>query len=296
VRAEATEPGASMPAPAPGRPWSSAGLFLGLCLGFVVSAAQAGAAPPGDPFGNVAAAYLVKVDGREVWARNPDVALPPASLTKMMTALLVLERSDLRGVATISPAASRETGTRLGLSPGDRMPVIDLLAGSLLGSANDACRALAEHVAGSETKFVALMNARARALGLSRTRFANACGHDAPGMRSTARDLARLAETAMENPVFAKMAGLEDGWISTADAGRKYPLENRNLLIGRYRGAIGVKTGFTAAAGKCLVALAERGGKRVLLVLLNAPDRWWKAERILDAAFADGSGASSARP
>jgi D-alanyl-D-alanine carboxypeptidase (penicillin-binding protein 5/6) len=271
-------------------------LLLAFCLGIVASAAWAEAAGPGDPFGNVAAAYLVKVDGREVWARNHSTRLPPGSLTKMMTALLVLERADLRGVATVSREASRETGTRLGLAHGDRMTVIELLAATHIGSANDACHALADHVAGSEAKFVALMNARARELGLSNTRFANACGHDAPGLYSTARDLARLAETAMGNPVFAKMAGLEDGWISTVGKAREFSLENKNLLIGRYRGAIGVKTGFTGSAGKCLVALAERGGKRVLLVLLNAPDRWWKAEEILDAAFAHGSGASSASP
>jgi D-alanyl-D-alanine carboxypeptidase (penicillin-binding protein 5/6) len=271
-------------------------LLLGLCLGIVASAAWAEAAGPGDPFGNVAAAYLVKVDGREVWARNADAPLPPASLTKMMTALLVLERADLRSVVTVSREASRETGTRLGLALGDRMPVIDLLAATLIGSANDTCHVLADHVAGSETKFVTLMNARARELGLSNTRFANACGHDAPGMHSTARDLARLAEAAMGNPVFAKMAGLEDGWIATADAGKKFSLKNKNLLIGRYRGTKGVKTGFTGRAGRCLAASAERDGKRVLLILLNAPDRWWKAEEILDAAFAHGSGASSARP
>lgn len=269
-------------------------LLLAFCLGIGATAARVEAA--GDPFGNVAAAYLVKVDGREVWARNPSTRLPPGSLAKMMTALLVLERADLRSVVTVSREASRETGTRLGLGAGDRMLVIELLAATLIGSANDACHVLAEHTAGSETKFVTLMNARAREMGLSDTRFANACGHDAPGMRSTARDLARLAETAMGNAVFAKMAGLEDGWISTADGGKKFPLENKNLLIGRYRGAVGVKTGFTGRAGKCLVALAERGGKRVLLVMLNAPDRWWKAEEILDAAFALGSGASSAHP
>lgn len=273
-----------------------AGFLLGLCLWLAASAAWAEAAGPGDPFGNVAAAYLVKIGGREVWARNADTPLPPASLTKMMTALLVLERADLRSVATVSREAGRETGTRLGLAPGDRMPVIDLLAATLLGSANDACHVLADHVAGTEAKFVVRMNARARELGLFGTRFTNACGHDAPGMRSTARDLARLAETAMGNPVFAKMAGLEDGWISTADGGKKFSLGNKNLLIGRYRGAIGVKTGFTGSAGKCLVALAERGRERVLLVLLNAPDRWWKAEEILDAAFAHGSGAFSSRP
>jgi serine-type D-Ala-D-Ala carboxypeptidase (penicillin-binding protein 5/6) len=269
-------------------------LLLVFYLGIGATAARVEAA--GDPFGNVAAAYLVKVDGREVWARNPSTRLPPGSLAKMMTALLVLERADLRSVVTVSREASRETGTRLGLDAGDRMLVIDLLAATLIGSANDACHVLAEHIAGSEKKFVVLMNARVREMGLSRTRFANACGHDAPGMRSTARDLARLAETAMGNAVFAKMAGLEDGWISTVDGGKKFPLENKNLLIGRYRGAVGVKTGFTGRAGKCLVALAERGGKRVLLVLLNAPDRWWKAEEILDAAFARRSGASSARP
>ena len=273
-----------------------ASLLLVFCLGILSAAASAEGAGTGDPFGKVAAAYLVKVDGREVWARSPSTRLPPGSLTKMMTALLVLERADLGQLVTVSREASRETGTRLGLAPGDRMTVLELLAATLIGSANDACHALADHVAGSETKFVTLMNARASEMGLSNTRFANACGHDAPGMHSTARDLARLAETAMGNPVFAKMAALEDGWISTADAGKKFPLENKNLLIGTYRGAIGVKTGFTGSAGKCLVALAERGGKRVLLVLLNAPDRWWKAEEILDAAFAHGSGAPAARP
>jgi len=269
-------------------------LLLAFCLGIVATAARVEAA--GDPFGNVAAAYLVKVDGRELWSRNPDRRLAPGSLTKMMTGLLVLERADPGQVATVSPEASRETGTRLGLAAGDRMLVIDLLAAALLGSANDACHALADYVAGSEKKFVDLMNARAREMGLPRTRFANACGHDAPGMYSTARDLARLAETAMGNPVFAKIAGIVGGGVSTADGGKKYSIENKNELIGRYRGALGVKTGFTGSAGKCLVALAERGEKRVLLVLLNAPDRWWKAEEILDAAFARGSGAPSARP
>ncbi|MBP2689440.1 MAG: Serine-type D-Ala-D-Ala carboxypeptidase [Deltaproteobacteria bacterium] len=269
-------------------------LLLAFCLGIVATAARVEAA--GDPFGNVAAAYLVKVDGREVWARNPSTRLPPGSLAKVMTSLLVLERADLGQLVTVSRDASRETGTRLGLAPGDRMTALELLAATLIGSANDACHALADHVAGSETKFVTLMNARAREMGLSDTRFANACGHDAPGLYSTARDLARLAETAMGNPVFAKMAGLEDGWVSTAGAGKKFSLENKNLLIGRYRGAVGVKTGFTGRAGKCLVALAERGGKRVLLVMLNAPDRWWKAEEILDAAFALGSGAPADPP
>jgi D-alanyl-D-alanine carboxypeptidase (penicillin-binding protein 5/6) len=248
-----------------------------------------------DPFGSVAAAYLVKVDGREVWARNPDLQLAPGSLAKMMTALLVLERAGLGEVVTVSEAASRETGTRLGLSPGDRVPVVDLLAATLLGSANDACHALADHVDGSEKKFVHRMNARVREMGLRGTRFANACGHDADGLYSTARDLARLAEVAMGNPVFARMVGIVRGEIATEDGGSKFRLENKNELVGRYRGAAGVKTGFTRRAGKCLVAFAERDGRRVLLVLLNAPDRWWKAEEMLDAAFALPSGGKALR-
>jgi D-alanyl-D-alanine carboxypeptidase (penicillin-binding protein 5/6) len=237
----------------------------------------------------------VKVDGREIWARDPDRRLPPGSLAKMMTALLVLERPGLGEVATVSEAASRETGTRLGLAPGDRMPVVDLLAATLLGSANDACRALADHVGGSQERFVTLMNDRAREMGLAGTRFANACGHDDPGMHATARDLARLAEVAMENPVFARMVGMVRGEVSTADGRRKFLLENKNELVGRYRGAVGVKTGFTPRAGKCLVAIAERDGGRVLLVLLNAPDRWWKAEEMLDAAFARREGGAPSR-
>ena len=272
-----------------------AGLLLPFCFGVFAAAAQAGTPGPGDPFGSVGAAYLVKVDGREVWARDPGRRLAPGSLTKMMTALLVLERAGLGQVVTVSKAASRETGSRLGLSPGDRMPVVDLLAATLLGSANDACHALADHVDGSEEKFVSRMNARAREMDLRGTWFANACGHDAPGLHSTARDLARLAETAMGNPVFARMVGIVRGEVATADGRRKFLLENKNELVGRYRGAAGVKTGFTRRAGKCLVAWAERDGRRVLLVLLDAPDRWWKAEEILDAAFALPSGEPAIR-
>jgi D-alanyl-D-alanine carboxypeptidase (penicillin-binding protein 5/6) len=213
----------------------------------------------------------------------------------MMTALLAVENARLDEIAVVSEAASRETGTRLGLSKGDRMHVIDLLAATLMGSANDACHVLADHIAGNERNFLKLMNARARKMGLSGTRFSNACGHDDPGLRSTARDVARLAEEVMENPVLARLGALTFGEISTADDSRKFVLENKNELIGRYRGARGVKTGFTPLAGKCLAAVAERDGKRVLLVLLNAPDRWWKAEEMLDAAFAEKSPASGNR-
>ncbi|MDZ7657179.1 MAG: D-alanyl-D-alanine carboxypeptidase family protein [Sulfurimicrobium sp.] len=238
------------------------------------------------PFAAASNAYFVSVNGTPLWAHQPEQSLPPASLTKIMTALLVLEHGNLQRVVRISPAASRESGSRLGLKPGEKMRVAELLAAAILQSANDACHALAEHVAASEQAFVALMNRRASELGLHDTRFANACGHDHPAHRSSARDLARLAELALRHPGFARLvAQVEVDVLDTA--GRRHRLINSNQLIGRYPGAIGVKTGYTRQAGKCLIALAVRGERRVLLVLLNAPDRWWTASAMLDRAFAE---------
>lgn len=274
-------------------------LILLLLVGVSPSQGEGGKVQLPNPFGQEAAAYLLRVDGRDLWGRQPDRRLAPASLTKMMTALLVLERTTPAEIATVSRPAARETGSRLGLKSGSRMSVGELLAASLLTSANDACHALADHVAGSEQGFVRVMNERASALGLAGTRFANACGHDSPGLYSTARDLASLAETAMRQPLIAKLASLSEGVITTEDQGERFTLTNTNALLGRFPGALGVKTGFTPQAGKCLVALAEREGKRVLLVLLDAPDRWWLADRMLSAAFTQGrsgGGVAGSRP
>ena len=167
-------------------------------LGLALILLPAPALPAGyetDPFPQKkAAAYLVTVNGKPLWARNPDKPVPPASLTKVMTALLAIERGRLDEIATIGPGAERETGSRIGLKAGDTIRVRDLLAAAVIQPANDACRALAEHVGGSEARFAAMMNRRAAALGLSRTRFANACVHDRSGPLSTARAPARLAE------------------------------------------------------------------------------------------------------
>jgi D-alanyl-D-alanine carboxypeptidase len=161
----------------------------------------------------------------------------------------------------------------------------DLVAAALLLSANDATHALAEHVGGDERRFVRQMNERAQALGMRNTRFANATGHDHPGQRSSARDLALLAEAALRNETFARLVARPRMTIQTIDGGRSFSLENK--MVGRYQGAIGVKSGQTRKAGSCLVVLAERGGTRILLVLLNAPNRWRDAARMLDAAFRD---------
>ncbi len=242
-----------------------------------------------DPFPYRASAYLLLVQGEPTWARHGTMPLPPASLTKIMTALLAIESRRLEEPVTISADAAGETGSRLGLKVGDRLKAADLVAATLLMSANDACHAVADHLAGSEARFVVLMNERAATMGLRRTHFANACGHDQPEHVSTARDLATLAQTAMNHPTFAAWAGTVRATIATTDGSRRFTLENKNELIGRYPGAVGVKSGFTAKAGKCVAAAAERDGRRVLLVLLNAPDRWWTAVAMLDRAFASTS-------
>jgi len=224
----------------------------------------------------------VKREGRLLWSGAAEQRLPPASLTKLMTALLVLERGGLDELVVVSRGASRETGTRIGLKAGENLRVRDLLAAMVIRSANDACRALADHVS---TAFVFRMNQRAEKLGLRNTRFADPCGHDRAGQYSTAADLARLAERVMQHQEYLRLARLPRLSIATLDGGRRIAFHNTNALIGRYDGALGLKTGYTERAGNCLVALAERDGVRVLAVLLNSPDRWWSAVGLLNHAF-----------
>jgi D-alanyl-D-alanine carboxypeptidase (penicillin-binding protein 5/6) len=268
----------------------AAALAGSLAAALALAASASAPAPepaPRDRFPGAAAAYLVELDGRPLWARAPDAPLLPASLAKLMTALLAVEEGwDPGAPVAVSARAARATGSRLGLREGERLRAGDALAATLVASANDACLALAEHAAGSEGAFVARMNARAAALGLSRTRFENACGHDAPGQRASARDLLRLARAALAVPELRRLVALERATLTLA-GGRSVSLRTTNVLLGRLPGARGVKSGYTAGAGRCIVALAERDGREVLLVLLDARDRWWTASGIVEAAFAE---------
>jgi len=223
----------------------------------------------------------VKRGAQVLWAGNAARRLPPASLAKLMSALIVLERGKLDEAVPVSAAAARAGGARMGLRAGEKFTARDLLAAMVVRSANDACRALADHVAAD---FVALMNARAAALGLADTRYADPCGHDRDGQYTSAADLARLAEAVAAHPEYLRLARLPRIRVASA-AGRRFTLASTNALIGRYEGAIGLKTGYTSGAGHCLVALAERDGVRVLVVMLNSPNRWWNAVGLLDRAF-----------
>ena len=253
------------------------------CLLIAACAAHASAQVVGDRFAGVAQSYLVKVDGRVLWAHAPTERRAPASLAKMMTALIVLERGGLADVVTVSRAASRETGSRIHLRAGEQLRVLDLLAATIVASANDACHALADYV--SPVEFVSLMNQRAAELRLEDTHFVDPCGHDHRGQYSTAEDLARLAERVMQHREYVRLARLRSVSIRTLDGSRRFWLSNTNALVGRYDGVIGVKTGTTWRAGNCVVALAEKGGVRVMVVLLAARDRWFGAASLLDRAF-----------
>ena len=255
-----------------------------MIAGCLVLAAAATAPEPADRFPKAAASYLVSLDGRELWARRADAARLPASLTKIMTGLVLLEGSwKPEAEIRVSRRAASETGSRLGLRPGESMRADEALTAMLVASANDACLALAE-AAGPDGAFVAAMNARAASLGLAATHFDNPCGHDSPGQRSSARDLSVLARAALAHEEFATRVALPRATVRTL-GGRSFDLTSGNAILGRVPGARGVKSGYTPGAGKCLVGLAERDGKRALVVLLDAPDRWWTAAALIEEAF-----------
>jgi D-alanyl-D-alanine carboxypeptidase (penicillin-binding protein 5/6) len=266
----------------------------------VACAGACAAAPPVDAYPDVAAAYWVEIDGMPLWAGHADERLPMASLAKLMTALVAVGQGNLDARADVSAAAGTETGTRIGLRRGERVTRRDLLLAALVRSANDACRALADAI-GAEAidagasgmsaeasdptaAFVARMNARAAALGMANTHYANPCGHDDPAQVTSARDLARLSHAVLAEPVLADAVQRRDVRFATA-TGRMLSARTTNALLDGLPGARGLKTGTTPAAGRCLVALVERGGRRVLVVLLHAPERWWDSVGLVELAF-----------
>jgi D-alanyl-D-alanine carboxypeptidase (penicillin-binding protein 5/6) len=233
-----------------------------------------------------ASAILADLDsGQVLWERNADEPRPIASVTKIMTALLVLEATGPGETVTASANAADQTGAELGLVPGEALPVRDLLMALLLQSANDAAVALAEHVGGSIEGFVDGMNRRAHRLGARDTVFASPNGLDDSGY-STARDLVTLTAEAYRDRTFAEVAATRFHRIPDPD-GDPRRIQNRNALLWLYPGATGVKTGYTAAAGFCLVAAAERDGLRLVTVILGAPQAPWSdAAEILNHGFA----------
>jgi len=210
--------------------------------------------------------------GQVLFERSAGDLMPIASLTKIMTALLVLERSSPGELVTVSAEAAGDGITagvsELGLEEGEQVRVLDLLYALMLQSANDAAIALAEHVSGSVDEFVRDMNARARRLGLADTAFSSPNGLDDRGY-STASDLVAITRAAYREPLFARIVATKVAEIPAPEGAPPRSVQNRNVLLWLYPGAQGVKTGYTSAAGSCIVAVAERDGLRLIAIVLG---------------------------
>jgi D-alanyl-D-alanine carboxypeptidase (penicillin-binding protein 5/6) len=225
--------------------------------------------------------------GEVLWRHRPRASMPMASLTKIMTALLVVERTRPNAPVRITRAALRYRGSGVGLLPlGKRVRLETLLNGLLLVSGNDAAIALAVHVSGSERHFVQRMNRRARAWGLECTHFSSSHGYE-DGNRSCARDLAVLTRMAMSKRRIRRIVRRRQVDFRFPVKGGRLYLSGHNPLqrIG-YRGTIGLKTGYTSAAGRCFLGVARRGGRTIGVVLLGSRDPSKHAPKLLDTAFA----------
>ncbi len=269
----------------------------------VLAGAVGRGGPAGQPRGIAAAAAAIADErtGRRLWARHPDRTLPVASLTKVMTAYVVLTRGRIGRYVTITRADVRYVGCCIasaGLRAGDVLTARQLLYAMLLPSGADAARALAEAYGPGIAAFVARMNAAARRLHLTGTRFTNFDGVPASD-ESTPASLLRLGEAAMRLPFFRAVVRARWHRLRAGRLHHAYLWRNRNLLLGRYPGAIGIKTGWTPAAGECLLFAAVRGHRELIGVVLDsAPtdsgETFVAAARLLDWAF--GARQPAARP
>lgn len=231
------------------------------------------------------AALIDASDGNLLYSKRADEPLPMASTTKIMTALVAIERGDLDATVEIPRAAVGVEGSSIYLFTGEKLTLGNLVYALMLASANDAAAAIAIIVGGSIEKFAGMMNEKAAELGLSNTRFVNPHGLDAAGHHTTARDLALLSAYALGNDTFKKIVSTKKTTIPlNGEEGRRL-LINHNRLLRYYDGAIGVKTGFTRKSGRCLVSAAERDGLIFVAVTINAPNDWNDHTRMLDYGF-----------
>jgi D-alanyl-D-alanine carboxypeptidase (penicillin-binding protein 5/6) len=223
--------------------------------------------------------------GEILWQRNPDLRCYPASLTKIMTAVLVLERGNLDDWVTVPKEAAFTGESSMALKEGERVQLKDLLNAILVRSANDACVAAAIHLAGSVEKFVEWMNEKAKELGMTNTHFVNPHGLHHPQHFTTARDLLTLTRYALQNPTFRSIASQREIIISPTNKSALRRYRNRNKLLELYPGCDGVKTGYTIPAGKCLVASATRNGWQLIAIVLGSQDHFADCATLFDHGF-----------
>jgi len=229
---------------------------------------------------------LSTMDGRELWARDPAARRAMASTTKIMTAVVVLERSKLGDLVTVDKKASTVGESAMGLVVGEEFTVAELLKGVLVQSGNDAATMIAEHTAGTVEDFVAMMNAKAAALSLADTAYKNPHGLDAKGHYTSAADLTSLARYAMRDATFREIVGTYT--VKVRSDRYTHTLTSHNSLLKTYKGAEGIKTGWTDDAGYCVVVAAKRNGVELVGTVMgaaNETDRARQAKKLLDWGF-----------
>lgn len=232
-------------------------------------------------------ACVIDIDtGRILAAKNENEKSEPASITKIMTALIALENADIKKVVTIPSAAAGVEGSSIYIKAGEKYSMEDLLYGLMLRSGNDAATAIAIDVAGSVDAFVEKMNQKAQELGCTGTHFNNPHGLPDEKHYTTAHDMALITAAALRNDTFVKIVSTKNYTAEPDGAGETRSWQNKNKLLWQYEGAIGVKTGYTKSAGKTYVGAAERNGIRIAVVVLGAKDMWGDAATLLDDAFA----------
>lgn len=223
--------------------------------------------------------------GRILYAKEPHLPLPMASTTKIMTALLALEKGSLKDTVVTSARAAQTGGSSIWLEEGEKKTLEELLYGLMLRSGNDAAAAIAEHISGDEGSFAQLMTRRARELGARDTVFKNPHGLHHPEHYTTAYDLALISAWAMRLEDFRLITATPSIFISWPGHPWDRCLYNQNKLFELFPGAEGIKTGWTTPAGRCFVGAARRGGRRLISVVLNAPQMWEDTVLLLDFGF-----------
>lgn len=238
------------------------------------------------PGGEITATGVVILDtasGVYVYKRNEEELLSPASTTKILTALVALDWYSLDDVISVKTVAN--DGQVMGLISGERMTVENLLYGALIHSGNDAAWALAEGYPGGMEKFVLAMNQKAKVLHLDHSTFTNPVGYDDPNHKMTPIDLARLGNIALGNKIIAKMVAIPQITVSDVTHTYFHSLKNVNQLLGKIPGVGGIKTGWTEEAGENLITVVERGGHRVIIVVLKSKDRFADTSKLIDWVF-----------
>lgn len=221
---------------------------------------------------------------RIVYEKNAYTSHSMASTTKIMTAIVALEKGTQNDVVTVSLNASRQEGSSLYLKPNDKIKMTDLLYGLMLNSGNDAAVAVAEHISGSVEGFADEMNKKAAEIGAVNTCFKNPNGLDEDGHFSTAYDMALIGNYAMKNHDFAEIVGTQSANAQLVDSGTRLYFSNHNKLLTQYKYATGIKTGYTKATGRCLVSSADIDGMRFVICTLDAPDDWNDHKKLYEYA------------